>query len=157
MLTKAVKNTGKATKFTKKTKRSSRWFLTPSFLGVFTFFILPFFVVIYYSMVNNPIMHEFVFLDNFSKVATNGAFVRAVRNTAMFSAIAVPLAVVLSLVLAVVLNQRLPFHSQFRTAFLSPMMSYSGADDKYLRTPTLTFASLPKPMIMSLLSVESFS
>ncbi len=114
--------TGKATKFTKKSKRSSRWFLTPSFLGVFLFFVLPFFVVIYYSMVNNPIAHEFVFLDNFAKVARNGAFQRAVRNTAVFSAISVPLAVVLSLLLAVVLNQRLPFHSQFRTAFLSPMM-----------------------------------
>lgn len=122
MLTKVARNIGKTTRFTKKNKRSSRLFLAPSFLGVFVFFVLPFFVVIYYSVVNNPIMHKFVFLDNFIKVLHNGAFVRAIKNTGMFSLIAVPLAVVLSLLLAVVLNQKLPFHSQFRTAFLSPMM-----------------------------------
>jgi len=121
MLTKVDKKQ-KKTKFTKKVKWSSRWFLTPSFLGVSLFFIAPFFVVIYYSLVNNPIMHKFVFLDNFVRVSQNAAFIRAVKNTATFSAIAVPLAVVLSLLLAIGLNQKLPFHTQFRTAFLSPMM-----------------------------------
>lgn len=125
MLTKLVnriKRVGKKTKFTKKSKRSSRLFLAPSFFGVFLFFVLPFFVVIYYSFVNNPIMGKFVWLDNFVKVLNNQAFIRAIKNTAVFSGIAVPLAVILSLLLAIVLNQKLPFHSQFRTAFLSPMM-----------------------------------
>ena len=48
-------------------------YLSPSLTGVLLFFVLPFFVVIYYSMVDNPINHEFVFLDNFIKVATNKA------------------------------------------------------------------------------------
>ena len=61
-------------------------------------------------------------MDNFKRVITNAAFLQAVKNTALFSAIAVPLAVVLSLLLAMVLTQKLPFHSQFRTFFLSPMM-----------------------------------
>lgn len=105
-----------------KEKISSGLFLAPSFLGVLIFFVIPFVVVIYYSMVDNPISNNFVFLDNFSNVIKNNAFQQAVKNTAQFSAIAVPLAVILSLVLAVVLNQKLPFHSQFRTFFLSPMM-----------------------------------
>lgn len=112
----------KQTKFTKKAKHSSRAFLAPSFLGVLVFFVLPFLVVIYYSVVNNQIMHEFVGLDNFVRVGQNAAFMQAIKNTGIFSAIAVPLAVVLSLFLAMVLDQKLPFHSQFRTAFLSPMM-----------------------------------
>ena len=106
----------------KKQKRSSGLFLAPSFLGVMLFYVLPFIVVIFYSMVDNPIRKNFVLFDNFKRVAQNAAFQTAVKNTATFSAIAVPLAVVLSLLLAMVLESKLPFRSQFRTFFLSPMM-----------------------------------
>lgn len=105
-----------------KARISSGLFLAPSFLGVLLFFVVPFMVVIFYSMVDNPISHNFVFLDNFKRVIGNAAFQQAVKNTAVFSAIAVPLAVIFSLLLALVLTQKLPFHSQFRTFFLSPMM-----------------------------------
>jgi multiple sugar transport system permease protein len=43
-------------------------------------------------------------------------------NTAKFSVVAVPLAVILSLFLAVVMESGIPFKSQFRSFFLSPMM-----------------------------------
>lgn len=106
----------------RRIKRSSGAFIAPSFLGVLLFFLLPFIVIIYYSMVDNPISANFVFLDNFSSVMENTAFQVAIKNTAVFSAIAVPLAVVLSLILAIVLESKIPFRSQFRTFFLSPMM-----------------------------------
>lgn len=103
-------------------KRTSALFLAPSFLGVMAFFILPFIVVIVYSLVDNPINMEFNGLNNFVRVMNNGAFKKAITNTLKFSVIAVPLAVVLSLMLAVVLEWKIPFRSQFRTFFLSPMM-----------------------------------
>lgn len=106
----------------RKLKLSSGLYIAPSFLGVLVFFILPFMVIIYYSMVDNPISANFVFLDNFKMVLNNAAFQTAIRNTVTFSAIAVPLAVILSLMLAIVLEAKLPFRSQFRTFFLSPMM-----------------------------------
>lgn len=112
----------RATRRLRKQKFCSGLFLAPSLLGVLLFFILPFLVVIFYSLVDNPISKNFVLLENYAKVLQNAAFKTAVKNTAMFSAIAVPLAVVLSLILAMVLDTRLPFRSQFRTFFLSPMM-----------------------------------
>ncbi len=112
----------KDSKRMRKQKRNSTIFLAPSVLGVALFFVIPFLVVIYYSMVDNPISLNFVFLDNFKNVIRNNAFKKAVRNTFSFSAIAVPLAVVLSLLLAVLLDSKIPFKSQFRTFFLSPMM-----------------------------------
>ncbi|MCM1325434.1 MAG: sugar ABC transporter permease [Bacteroidales bacterium] len=112
----------KKTRAKHKVQISSGLFIAPSFLGVLTFFLLPFLVVIYYSMVDNPISARFVFLDNFASVIRNSAFRTAVTNTATFSVIAVPLSVVLSLILAIVLEAKLPFRSQFRTFFLSPMM-----------------------------------
>lgn len=106
----------------KRVKRSSGLFIAPSFLGVMVFFLIPFGVVVYYSMVDNPISHNFVFLYNFKSVIGNGAFRTAIYNTFRFSVIAVPLAVVLSLLLAILLESKIPFRSQFRTFFLSPMM-----------------------------------
>lgn len=113
---------GKTTRRTRKLKMSSGAFIAPSFFGVLMFFILPFLVVIYYSVVDNPISGNFVFLDNFKNIIGNLAFKRAVRNTLMFSLASVPLAVVLSLLLAIVLESKIPFRSQFRTFFLSPLM-----------------------------------
>ncbi len=116
------KRSSKATKRIWKLKISSGAFIAPSFIGVLVFFVIPFIVVIYYSLVDNPISGNFVFLDNFRGVIQNGAFKRAVHNTVTFSAAAVPAAVLLSLLLAIVLEAKLPFRSQFRTFFLSPMM-----------------------------------
>ena len=117
-----IKLKAKSSKRLKKEKLGSGLYLAPSILGVLMFYILPFIVVIFYSVVDNPISQNFVFLDNYSRVLNNAAFKTAVKNTATFSAIAVPLAVVLSLLLAMVLESKLPFRSQFRTFFLSPMM-----------------------------------
>ncbi|MBR4085086.1 MAG: sugar ABC transporter permease [Lachnospiraceae bacterium] len=112
----------KNTKRKRKLKRSSGLFIAPSFLGVLLFFVIPFIVVIFYSVVDNPISKSFVGLDNYTMVLQNNAFKRAVTNTFKFSVVAVPLAVLLSLLLAIMLEAKLPFRSQFRTFFLSPMM-----------------------------------
>ena len=116
------KSLRKRSKRTRRVKRSSGLFIAPSFLGVLLFFVLPFIVVIFYSLVDNPIGKNFVGLDNFEYILQNNAFKRAVKNTFTFSVVAVPLAVILSLLLAILLDNKLPFRSQFRTFFLSPMM-----------------------------------
>lgn len=121
-------------------------FLAPSIIGVGLFFLIPFFVVIFYSFVDNPITKEWVGLENFIKLIKNRSFKRAVTNTFVFTGLAVPLAVILSLILALVLDKKIPGKSQFRTFFLSPMMvpiasvvliwqvlfSYDGAVNDYL-------------------------
>ncbi len=96
--------------------------LLPSVAGVLIFFVIPFLVVIYYSVLDNPIFSNFVGLDNFAKLLQNSAFLRASRNTAIFSVVAVPLSVVLSLWLAFALNAKIPGRSWLRTCFLCPLM-----------------------------------
>lgn len=119
----------KKAKMKKKGMRKDAWgrrlsfaFLSPSVMGVLLFFAVPFLVVVYYSMIDNPISHKFVFLDNFISVFNNSAFKQAAYNTLTFSVVAVPLAVLLSLGLAMLLESKIPFKSQFRTFFLTPMM-----------------------------------
>ena len=97
-------------------------FVSPSLLGILIFFVLPFFVVIYYAFINNPVLHEFVGFDNFRNLFQNQSFRLAAKNTAIFSLISVPSAVIGSLLLACMLSQKIPLRSQIRTFMLSPLM-----------------------------------
>ena len=97
-------------------------FLLPSLCGVLLFFILPFFVVIFYAFVDNPISREFVGFENFARLFQNTAFRQAVKNTLTFSLISVPAAVVFSLLLAILLCEKLPGVSLFRSLFITPQM-----------------------------------
>ncbi len=109
-------------KRTRMTRVSAAMFLSPSVIGVLLFFVLPFFVVIYYSMIDNPISGKFVWFKNFGNVFANEAFRLAGGNTLKFSLVAMPLSVVLGLLLAILLDRDIPLRSQFRTCFLTPMM-----------------------------------
>lgn len=109
-------------KNTKRTKRISALFLTPSLIGTTLFFFVPFLVVIFYSVVNNPISKNYVGLENYSLVLENKAFRLAVANTVKFSLVSVPLVVILSLLVAFVLTSKVPGGSKIRSAILSPMM-----------------------------------
>ena len=101
---------------------ASMCFSGPSFLGMAIFYVIPFGVVVYYSFIAGAVDSSFVGLKNYIGVLNNGAFKIAVKNTAVFSGVAVPLAVVLSLLMALMLECRIPAKSQFRSFFLSPMM-----------------------------------
>ncbi len=94
----------------------------PSLLGVMIFFLVPFCIVIYYSLINNPVLKEFVGIENYIKLFSNAAFKKAVKNTVFFSVVAVPLSVILSLAMAMLLERKIPGKSIFRTFFLSPLM-----------------------------------
>ena len=116
------KKIGQIEKSKRKVRLVSGLYLLPSYVGVALFFVIPFLVVIYYAFIDNPISKEFVFFDNFINVIKNSAFRLAVKNTLMFSAVSVPLLVVLSLLAAFGLDKAIPFKSQIRAAFLTPMM-----------------------------------
>ncbi len=114
-----------------KTPRSKRYFksrlkvdafMLPSIIGVMVFFIIPFFVVIRYSLIENVVNNRFVYQENYVKVFHNGAFRLAAMNTLKFTGIAVPLAVILSLLMANLMLSNMPYKSRLRSIFLSPLM-----------------------------------
>jgi len=109
-------------KLQKKNRIVSALFLAPSLIGLLVFYVLPFGLVIQYSLVDNPIAKQFVFLDNYNALFQNASFQQSVGNTLLFSFTAVPLGVVGSLLLACALEQNIPWKGRFRTIFLSPMM-----------------------------------
>lgn len=112
--------------FIRKRERAERFktsvFIVPGFLGVLVFFIIPFFIVMYYSVIDNVIDPDFVWFKNFTSLFKNGSFRLAAKNTAIFTGVSLPLAIVIPLLLASVLMNKIPGKSLFRTVLISPLM-----------------------------------
>jgi multiple sugar transport system permease protein len=60
-------------------------YLAPSVIGVLVFFVVPFGIVVYYSLIQGPADPTFVGLTNFKNLLGNYAFQTAIKNTATFS------------------------------------------------------------------------
>ncbi len=97
-------------------------FLVPSVLGVSVFFLVPFAIIIYYSLIDGIATKNFVGLENFRALFNNAAFLMATKNTLVFSLMAVVSAVVLSLLFAIMLEAKIPAKSKMRTFLLSPLV-----------------------------------
>ncbi|WP_312875704.1 carbohydrate ABC transporter permease [Paenibacillus planticolens] len=97
-------------------------FLLPSVTGFVVFFLLPFGMGFYYSLLDSPVDGSFTGLTNYRDLLGNPMFRRAAVNTSLFTGICVPLNMLLSLGLAMLLNRKLPFRSTYRIAFLTPLV-----------------------------------
>ena len=94
-------------------------FLLPGFSGVVLFYLLPFFEVVRRSFFKSG-NNAFVGVDNYRTVVTNGAFVLAARNTALYLVTGVPLLMGISLFLSMLLRN-LIVRRKFVSAMLLPM------------------------------------
>jgi len=70
----------------------------------------------------SPNPTRFVGVDNYLTLLADGDFWQAVRNTAYFAAMVVPLQTGAALGLALLLNEKLPLRSLFRTVYFSPVV-----------------------------------
>lgn len=94
-------------------------FLLPGFSGVVLFYLLPFFEVVRRSFFKSG-NNAFVGVDNYRTVVTNGAFVLAARNTALYLVTGVPLLMGISLLLSMLLRN-LVVRRKLVSAMLLPM------------------------------------
>ncbi|MBQ8687773.1 MAG: sugar ABC transporter permease, partial [Ruminococcus sp.] len=92
------------------TRKGWGW-LMPSLLGVLLFFLLPFGIVIFYSLIDSVVTKKFVGLKNFTELLGNEAFLLAVKNTLLFTLTAIPLSMLLALLLALLLERAVPAKS----------------------------------------------
>ncbi|MGN0631150.1 MAG: carbohydrate ABC transporter permease [Ruminococcus sp.] len=94
----------------------------PSLLGVTVLFLLPFGIVIYYSLISNAAEGKFAGLNNYTDLLQNEAFLLAVRNTLFFTLTAIPLSMISALFFAFLIEHNIPGKSVIRTFFLTPVM-----------------------------------
>lgn len=99
--------------------KSSIWFLLPSLSGVALFVLIPFADVVKRS-VQTAVKGQFCGLANYKEVFTNRAFLLALKNTACFAAVGLPLLIILSLLLSLALN-RCRWEQRLKSFFLFPL------------------------------------
>lgn len=104
-----------------KQTRQGVFFLLPSFAGFVCFYILPFFLILYYSVLNDPIRKEYVGLVNYGKLLHNPAFRRGLKNTLLFLCPAATVTLVLSLLLALLLRRLCPRSRLIQSVLLFPL------------------------------------
>ncbi len=94
-------------------------FLLPSFIGVMVFVLIPFVDSVrrsFYAAVTG----EFVGVQNFKVISENEAFALAVKNTALFTAVCLPILIVLSFFISYALC-KLRYIRLIKSALLFPL------------------------------------
>ena len=108
-------------------KRTDILLLLPSLCGFMAFFVVPFFCSFYYAFTENAFSTKFVWFDNFISLFQNGYFQLAMKNTLIFTAIAVPLIMLMSILTALLLvhfSKKMHF---VESAFFLPVFLPSAA------------------------------
>ncbi len=124
--------TRKKSAFRKSRIQEAIWgylFITPNFLIILLFTIIPVFFAFYISLTNWNILSDpnFVGFANYEKIFQDKVARETFFNTFYFTVVSVPLNVAITLVLAVFLNQKLRGITFFRTAYYLPVISASVA------------------------------
>lgn len=97
-------------------------FLAPSLVGFALFYLLPFGVGFYYSLMDSPTQGSFVGLANYRELLQSDSFRLAAQNTGLFTLMGVPLVMAISLALALMLNRALPLRNWLRGAYVMPLV-----------------------------------
>jgi multiple sugar transport system permease protein len=105
-----------------------RWallFLAPTLIGLALLSAGPILATLAISLTQWDLLRapEFVGVDNFVALASDDRFLKALRNTAFYTVVSVPLGMVLSLFLAVALNQTIRGIAWIRTAYFLPVVT----------------------------------
>jgi multiple sugar transport system permease protein len=103
-------------------------FLLPSLLGMTVFYIAPFFLSVYYMLIDNIGSRKFAGAANLIDTWGNEAFSLAARNTLIFMSVNIPLGMVLALALSLMLKALpLPARRLLAIFFLLPLVIPSGS------------------------------
>ena len=106
-----------------KLKTKQAWtgilFSLPALLGILLFYLIPYIISIYYGF---TVQNRFVGFANFAELMKTDTFWLAMKNTAVFSIFAIPLAVVIPFLIALFLSTFDKHTSFFSSLFLSPLI-----------------------------------
>ncbi|WP_307484067.1 carbohydrate ABC transporter permease [Microbacterium trichothecenolyticum] len=107
-------------------RRQALGFITPAVLGLAVFTVLPVGLAIVMSLFDWPIFGKrtFVGFDNYVKLLTSSPdFWPALRNTAVFTLLYVPLNLIVALGLSLLLGPRIRGRAVFRVLFFIPVVT----------------------------------
>lgn len=123
-----MKHTIPAQRNTNKKHRTLHWntkcilCLVPSLMGLLVFFILPYFRVLYYSLINNLFKKDFVGFANYIEAIQNEYFRLAFKNSILLIIICVPVLILLAILISLGSTFLLKRLRLIRVAFILPML-----------------------------------
>lgn len=94
-------------------------FILPSLAGIMFFYIVPYIISLIKSLY---IVKTFVGFNNYIELFKNEIFLLALKNTAIFTIIAIPLLMVISFLIALFFNSFKCISSFFRSSLLIPVI-----------------------------------
>lgn len=108
-------------KLTRKQKEhiAAYLFILPSFLGIAVFYVVPYIICFIKSLY---VGGTFVGIENYIHLFQNNTFLLALKNTSIFTVVAIPLLMVISFLIALFLNSFKKISSFFRSALLIPVV-----------------------------------
>ena len=95
--------------------------LSVSLAGFSFFYLIPFLLSFFYSVLDNPVSGRFCGLQNYRELFRNIYFLRGLKNTAFFMVVSIPLNMVLSLGMALAIRNRKSCQDFFSLVFLIPL------------------------------------
>ncbi len=106
-------------KYKRKESLAALLFILPSVLGIAVFYVVPYIICFVKSLF---IGNTFVGLNNYLELFTNKTFLLALKNTGIFTVIAIPLLMVVSFLIALFLNSFESISGFFRSSLLIPVV-----------------------------------
>lgn len=108
-------------KLTRKSKEyiAAILFIFPSLIGIAVFYIVPYIICFIKSLY---VGNSFVGIENYIQLFQNNTFLLALKNTGIFTVVAIPLLMVISFLIALFLNSFEKISSFFRSALLIPVV-----------------------------------
>lgn len=94
----------------------------PSLAGTAVFFVVPYFRVLFYSLIDNQFKRNFVGFSNYIKTLGNEYFLLALKNSLLLIAICIPALIICALLIAIAIAFIFKKHTAVRTAFILPMV-----------------------------------
>lgn len=100
-------------------------FITPFFIGLLIFFIIPALSSFYFAFTdwNGLSIPTFIGFDNFIQLFHDDVFLQSLWNTAIFTAGSVPISLVIATLIANLLNQKIKGLVIYRTIYFIPVVT----------------------------------
>lgn len=92
-----------------------------SLLGFCSFYIIPFAISFFYSVMENPLTKEYCGFRNYVSLFQNPYFRKGLKNTVIFMAVGIPLNMLLSFAVALTVRNRKKYSVLLGSIFLIPL------------------------------------
>ncbi len=114
----------KMTRDERRRLRIGLTFVSPWLLGFVFLTVYPLLSIVYHSLCDWSVLMpaSFVGLSNYHDLFTDELFWKALSNTIIYAALAIPMGLFISLFLAILLNFNVPGRGIFRTIFFLPSL-----------------------------------